>query len=150
MMLFLLIRFPFAFLASTSVNVLAADPTGGWIELVKPFGVAAPFALLCLFGAKELWQENKRLLALLLEATPILAESNKLVSEATATLTTVTVMMHSFQGRPALDPGELLIVKRLLEAWQRNQDRLADDRVEDAARGRRRPRTSTTADEETT
>lgn len=150
MTLYLLARLPFALLASTLVNVLAADPTGGWIELVKPFGVAAPFALLCLFGAKELWQENKRLLALLLEAAPVLAESNKLVAETTTTLSTVSVMMHSFAGRPMLDPGELLIVKRLLEAWQRNQDRLADDRVEDAARGRRRPATTATWDEETT
>lgn len=114
---------PAAMAGSWAVNVLAQDPSSTWIEVVRPFGIAAPFAILCLVGVKLLWEENRRLLTLLLEAAPALAESNKALAENTETLASVTVIMHSLSGRPALDMTELAIIKRMLREWDERPHR---------------------------
>jgi hypothetical protein len=111
------VRLPAAFLVSWVVAQEVPDPTGGWLSILKQLGVALPFAVLCVVAMKELWKENRRLLALLLEAAPALAESNKALSENTETLASVAVLMHSLSGRPAIDMTELSIVKRMIREW---------------------------------
>ena len=110
-------RVPIAAVASIFTQESTPDPGGGWTGVLRDFGVALPFALLCLYLVRELWSENKRLLGLLLEATPALAESNKALAENSQTLATVGVLLHSVAGQPKMDPTELAIVKRLLQEY---------------------------------
>jgi hypothetical protein len=123
-----MVRLPFAAAGSLAFAVFGPSTTGTdqapqyWFDLVKPFGVAAPFALLCLFGLREFWKENKRLLNLLLAAAPALADVNKVVAENTETLNRVAGMLHE-QTNTRLDPGEISTVRRLLEDWARERDR---------------------------
>ncbi len=86
--------------AATAATIVLAQLTGdggsdGIVSALTQFGVAAPFALLALYGLKEYRAENKRLLELVLEAIPVLAESNKLASETTKTLGEVSEMLRT-------------------------------------------------------
>lgn len=93
--------------AIAPVGVLAqVPPSDGW-GILASYGVAAPFALLCLWIIHRQGKDLETTRADLASATqvgmekvvPALERSSATVTEATKAVESATVMMHNLAGR---------------------------------------------------
>ncbi len=101
-------------LLSLDVNVVEqlaqTIPSQGtdWLGILAAYGVAAPFALLCLYFIRELRNENKELRDKLVDSfIPALTLSNKLHTDTSQVLSETTKLMHTLSGTPVPDVREI-------------------------------------------
>lgn len=91
------------FISQTNVT-----PGTDWLGVLAAYGVAAPFALLCLYFIKELRSENKELRDRLVDSfIPALTLSNKLHTDTAKVLNEATQLVHTLSAAPVPDIKEI-------------------------------------------
>lgn len=86
----------------------APTPSTDWLGILAAYGVAAPFALLCLYFIKELRTENKELRDRLVDSfIPALTISNQLHTDTATALNEATKLVHTLSGAPVPDVREI-------------------------------------------
>lgn len=118
--------------------------TGGgtdWVSILASYGVAAPFALLCLYFIRELRIENKELRGRLVDSfIPALTISNKLHTDTAEVLNKTTALVQQITSAPGPTPRE---IEQATDALLRAIDLF--DTAERAATIKPRPRKRTGA-----
>ena len=94
--------------------LLVIAQTGGgapgtdWVGILAAYGVAAPFAFLCLYFIRELRIENKELSGRLVESfIPALTISNKLHTDTAEVLNRTTALIHQLSQVPPPNVREI-------------------------------------------
>lgn len=107
---------------AAAVVAQTSTPSGGdWASILTAYGVAAPFALLCLWQIRlkdkeieQLRADNAKLIQSTIDrVVPAALELSEVAAEANKALQGATVMMHNLAGR-GFDGVEMARLSRLM------------------------------------
>lgn len=119
--------------------LLAADPTGGWGDVVATYGPFAPFAMVLLWIAQLLWKDNKEKDAEIKRLTETAMEKViPLVVDATKVLQEAIEALRSVKDHQYDDQRLRILMHELVEVLEEHKMDL------EAAKPRPRPRKKTT------